>query len=262
MKNIQPKAFLIAETHVHHEEMQSSLDHIGIDCQWETEAVTDAGKLLEFAGKSCYMSFHKDFNKNLTRTGTRDNQTYLQEGIISHKHGSVLEHATVTFYLTNVSRVVTHELVRHRSGMAFSQLSGRYVRNNFEGMFIPTVISENEKANNVFKKAFKQMEENLLELEEVTDVQNEKFSLKKLLTSSFRRIFGVGMPNHIVVTGNHRSWRHIIETRTSHHAEEEIRVIIGDVAEQLQKKFPAIYADMNKEMINGHFEYTFTHSKV
>ena len=60
-------------------------------------------------------------------------------------------------------------------------------------------------------------------------------------------------------TANHRAWRHIIEMRTSVHAEEEIRVIIGDVAQQLKDKFPTIYGDMDK---NGVDEWVFTHSKV
>ena len=84
------------------------------------------------------------------------------------------------------------------------------------------------------------------------------FGLKKRLTSAFRRILGNGQANHLVMTGNHRAWRHIIEMRTSVHAEEEIRVIIGDVAQQLKAKFPTIYADM--ECSDG--EWTFAHSKV
>ena len=85
------------------------------------------------------------------------------------------------------------------------------------------------------------------------------FGLKKRLTSAFRRLIGNGQANHLVMTANHRAWRHIIEMRTSVHAEEEIRVIMSDVAQQLKDKFPTIYADMT---LNGVGEWVFAHSKV
>ena len=72
-------------------------------------------------------------------------------------------------------------------------------------------------------------------------------------------ILGNGQANHLVMTGNHRAWRHVIEMRTSVHAEEEIRVIMSDVAQQLKAKFPTIYGDMDK---NEQGEWVFDHSKV
>lgn len=70
---------------------------------------------------------------------------------------------------------------------------------------------------------------------------------------------GNGQANHLVMTANHRAWRHVIEMRTSVHAEEEIRVIMSDVAQQLKDKFPTIYGDMDK---NGVDEWVFANSKV
>ena len=66
-------------------------------------------------------------------------------------------------------------------------------------------------------------------IEDMTD-----FGLKKRLTSAFRRLIGNGQANLLVMTANHRAWRHVIEMRTSVHAEEEIRVIMSDVAQQLK----------------------------
>ena len=165
----------------------------------------------------------------------------------------------MTFFLTNVSRVVTHELVRHRAGTAFSQTSGRYVRSDEIDMYLPDELAVYPEAVAVFQRANEQMEDNLAELVKVTGIETmTNFGLKKRLTSAFRRILGNGQANHIVMTGNHRAWRHIIEMRTSVHAEEEIRVVMGDVAQQLKAKFPTIYGDM--ECSDG--EWTFAHSKV
>jgi thymidylate synthase (FAD) len=256
---VHPRAFLIAETKVDYAAMDHALLSLGVD-GWASDGGTDADVLTEFAGKSCYMSFDKNLNLNLTKVGGRPNSAYIQDGIIGNKHGSVLEHSTVTFFLTNVSRVVTHELVRHRAGTAFSQTSGRYVRSNDVDMFLPKEIAAFQDAVPVFQRAVREMEENIAELVEITGIEDmTDFGLKKRLTSAFRRLIGNGQANHLVMTANHRAWRHIIEMRTSVHAEEEIRVIMSDVAQQLKDKFPTLYGDMS---LNNVGEWVFAHSKV
>ena len=258
-KLVFPRAFLIAETQVDYAAMDHALLHLGVD-GWASDGGTDADVLTEFAGKSCYMSFDKNLNLNLTKVGGRPNSAYIQDGIIGNKHGSVLEHSTVTFFLTNVSRVVTHELVRHRAGTAFSQTSGRYVRSDSVDVYLPDELGVYPEAVAVFQRAVREMEENIAELVEITGIEDmADFGLKKRLTSAFRRLIGNGQANHLVMTANHRAWRHVIEMRTSVHAEEEIRVIMSDVAQQLKDKFPTIYGDMDK---NGVGEWVFAHSKV
>ena len=258
-KLVFPRAFLIAETKVDYAAMDHALLSLGVD-GWASDGGTDADVLTEFAGKSCYMSFDKNLNLNLSKVGGRPNSAYIQDGIIGNKHGSVLEHSTVTFFLTNVSRVVTHELVRHRAGTAFSQTSGRYVRSNEVDMYIPHELAKFPGASDVIKRAVREMEENVAELVEITGIEDmTDFGMKKRLTSAFRRLIGNGQANHLVMTANHRAWRHIIEMRTSVHAEEEIRVIMSDVAQQLKDKFPTLYGDMS---LNNVGEWVFAHSKV
>lgn len=261
MELIHPKAFLIAETQVNLPILAASLNHLGVS-QWMSDAPNSAALLTEFAGKSCYMSFDTSLNQNLTKTGGRNNLDYIQKGIIGNHHGSVLEHSTVTFFLTNVSRVVTHELVRHRAGVAVSQTSGRYVRNDKIDMYLPNDLAAVPGATAIFLKAIGQMEENMRDLAILSDINNQPFSLKKKLTSAFRRLIGNGQTNHIVVTANHRAWRHIIEMRTDPHAEEEIRVVFADVSRQLREKYPEIYADAVITVEDGIEVTKFTHSKV
>ena len=260
-KIVHPKSFLIAETRASFAGMQSALESLGVP-EWGTDAETSADLLTEFAGKSCYMSFDTTLNKNLTKTGTRNNHDYIQQGIIANSHGSVLEHSTVTFFITNVSRVVTHEIIRHRAGTAFSQTSGRYVRTDEIDMYLPADIACNPAAVEVWKWAIDQMEENARVLAEVTRISDKSFSLKKKLTSAFRRLIGNGQANHIVVTANHRAWRHMIEMRTDPHAEEEIRVVFADISRQLRERFKTIYADAIVTEEDGIEVTTFKHSKV
>ena len=83
------------------------------DVPWSTDA--DGGQALaEFAGRACYQSWSKPNPVTATNAG------YLRH-ILEVGHLSVLEHGTVSFYLTGVSRSLTHELIRHRH-FSYSQL--------------------------------------------------------------------------------------------------------------------------------------------
>lgn len=261
-KPVHPQAFLIAETKIDLDAVRAALTPLDAGHWLPTSEGTDADYLVEFAGKSCYLSFDTSLNQNLTKVGTRSTHDYIQQGIIANKHGSVLEHATVTFFITNVSRVVTHEIIRHRAGTAFSQTSGRYVRTDEVGMYLPRDIACNPAAVQTWKRAIRQMEDNARELAEVTGISDKPFALKKKLTSAFRRIIGNGQANHIVVTANHRAWRHMIEMRTDPHAEEEIRVVFADISRQLRERFAMIYADAIVTEEDGIEVTTFKHSKV
>lgn len=157
---------------------------------------------------------------------------------------SVLEHATINVFFFNVSRVFTHELVRHRAGTAFSQVSGRYVRVDKLDFFLPSCITEEPRAVEVFKRAIGQMEDNIAELEQIFGINEMKdFTKKKILTSAFRRIIGNGQANHICFTGNHRALRHEISVRTSFGAEEEIRLAFVDLFSKVIARYPAVYGD-------------------
>ncbi|HVQ98940.1 MAG TPA: FAD-dependent thymidylate synthase, partial [Mycobacterium sp.] len=98
------------------------------DVAWRTDA--DGGQaLVEFAGRACYQSWSKPNPKTATNAG------YLRH-IIDVGHFSVLEHATVSFYITGISRSCTHELIRHRH-FSYSQLSQRYVPDGDSRVVVP-----------------------------------------------------------------------------------------------------------------------------
>jgi thymidylate synthase (FAD) len=257
-----PKAFLIAETVVDEAAIKAALGSLGVE-DWKSDAEDPAALLTEFAGKSCYMSFDTALNQNLTKVGGRNNHDYIQQGIIANHHGSVLEHSTVSFFITDVSRVVTHELIRHRAGTAFSQTSGRYVRTDEISYYIPRdIYDQGGEVLATFTDAFRQMEANARKLAEASKITSLGFDIKKKLTSAFRRIIGNGQANNIVVTANHRAWRHMIEMRTDPHAEEEIRVLYAEISRQLRAKFKAIYADAVVTVVDGIEVTKFQHSKV
>lgn len=265
MKIVTPKSFIIGDTQVNDLGLQDMLAEIGAP-EWTTDAETGTELLIEAAGKLCYMSFSTDLNKNLTRTGTRNNLDYIQQGLIGVKHGSVLEHGVVNIVFTNVSRVFTHELVRHRAGAAYSQTSGRYVRTDELAFWIPTCIAENPELKDLFIRAIEAQEEFVAQMAKVADMDKmttqADFPKKKTLTSAFRRIVGNGVANNIFATYNHRALRHLIVARTSRHAEEEIRLGFNGLFEQLKPRYPSIYADATLTMVEGYNEITFAAEKV
>ena len=263
MKFVQPKVFILADTQINPQGKKDFLDFLGVPT-WATDAQSGAEEVVEMAGKLCYMSFDTDLNKNLTRTGTRNNHDYIQKGLIATKHGSVLEHGTVTFAIMNISRIVTHELVRHRQGAAYSQLSGRYVRVDEVVMAdLPTCLKNDDFAKKVVEDAVAATENYMQTLAKYFDLDNSTdFAMKKEVTSAIRRIIGNGQANHIIATFNHRAIRHILEIRSSSHAEEEIRRMAELMFDAVVERYPAIYADATITMVNGIKEITFEHNKV
>lgn len=261
MKIVTPRVFVIGESVAIQEGLESMLEHLGVP-DWQTDAESDTEKLSEIAGKLCYMSFDTDLNANLTRTGTRNNHDYLQQGIIATKHGSVLEHTVVNFVLLDVSRVLTHELVRHGDGTAFSQESGRYVRREL-GMFIPDIIRENPELLEGFIAAAKAIEDNYTKLVALSGInESTDFGWKKKMTSALRRILPEGRANAIFFSANHRALRHIIQMRTDRQAEEEVRRAFVPVFYAMLERYPAIYADGRTEVVNGIEEVKFDYEKV
>src|SRR5947207_7811391 len=80
----------------------------------------DGAQLCKIAGQVCYMSFGPKRTLNAQATRYFDN-------LKSSGHGSVFEHANFSWLLYGISRSVTHELIRHRAGLGYSQLSQRFV---------------------------------------------------------------------------------------------------------------------------------------
>lgn len=261
-----PQAYLVAKTMLVPEGLNAYLKDIG-NPDWRTDtSVSDGENLIEAAGRMCYRSWQpydpakpEASNPNVTNV-RRGNDRYIAN-VLKSGHGSVLEHVNATFIFRNVSRVFTHELVRHRAGMAYSQESLRYVRLDDIPVWIPDSARENPEAEKKFREVVDFLENSQKELAEIfgiTDIQD--FSSKKMLTSMFRRLAPIGTGTTIMVTGNLRAWRHIIAMRTSVHAEEEIRLVGGRIAEICKREFPNVFQDMYKDKETG--AWIFDHSKV
>lgn len=158
----------------------------------------------------------------------------------------------------------THEVVRHRAGVAVSQESLRYVRLNKLKFWIPPEIDANKDAREVFIDLIEKSEEAQAKLAKIFDIENLKsFSQKKVLTSAFRRIAPDGLATGIVLTFNMRALRHVIAMRTSVHAEVEIRKVFNKVFDIAIQEWPFIFQDFKKiDTGDGLFECVPEFAKV
>lgn len=256
MKVVEPDVVLLASPNIDDEGLFKLLRLLGVP-NWETDTDNDSEAIVEIAGKLCYMSFATELNLNLTRIRRGENRAYIHN-ILQQQHGSVLEHTHVSFVFHNVSRVFTHELVRHRIG-AYSQVSGRFVRSDEVLMWIPSCFKDNPDAVRIVTRAVEAAEQAAVELAALyeLDKPDGDFAYKKKVTSAIRRILPNGLANHIMATYNHRTLRQIIQKRTSRYAEEEIRLVFAKVFSLVLPRFPAFYQDAKVEMVEGLPEITF-----
>jgi thymidylate synthase (FAD) len=208
------------------------------DIPWDTDA--DGGQALaEFAGRACYQSWTKPNPSTATNAG------YLHH-ILEVGHLSVLEHGTVTFYLTGISRSLTHELIRHRH-FSYSQLSQRYVPERNAAMVEPDVIADDPELHAKFVEATSAAVQAYTELLEglekrFADVEHATLRRKQARQAA-RAILPNATETRIVVTGNYRAWRHFIAMRASEHADVEIRALAVACLRELSRVAPNAFAD-------------------
>jgi thymidylate synthase (FAD) len=200
--------------------------------------------LIEFAGRVCYRSSEPGLNPNVTRIRTEQDQYF--ENLLKSFHGSVLEHANYSFVFRGVSRVFTHELVRHRAGSAFSQESLRYVRLTDIGFRVPPAL---EPIRDQVLSLVERLEEFQLTAAEELGLDEEglPFSVKKEVTSALRRLAPIGLSTDIVWTANVRTLRHVIEMRTARGAEEELRMVFDEVGKLMRAEAPNLFQDFTRQ---------------
>ncbi|MGC5245584.1 FAD-dependent thymidylate synthase [Gordonia sp. DT219] len=208
------------------------------DASWATDA--DGGEaLVEFAGRACYQSWDKPNPRTATNAG------YLRH-ILEVGHLSLLEHATVTFYITGISRSCTHELIRHRH-FSYSQLSQRFVPEHDSNVVPPPAIRGDTELERLFTEATDAgraaYSELLAALEaKFADVPNAILRRKQARQAA-RSVLPNATETKIVVTGNYRAWRHFVGMRATEHADVEIRQLAVECLRQLMNVAPTVFGD-------------------
>jgi len=190
----------------------------------------DAEKLIETAGRTAYLSFDK--------RGKGTEKAFIRM-IIKNGHFSVIEHAYATVRISGVSRVFTHQLVRHRL-CSFTQQSQRYVDESNFNYIEPESIKNNLEAHSLFVKF-------------IGDAKNVYSRLQKIgiKNEDARFVLPNAVESEIVVTANFREWRHMIELRGNSNAQWEIRNVAIEILKILKKHAPTIFEDLEIDRENS-----------
>ncbi len=233
----RPSVYLVGRQALDESELKRFLaDHEVVG--WGTDSARAAEVLPEVAGRLCYMSFAKP------RPG--GNEAYLGH-IKEVGHGSVLEHSVWNFIITGVSRSFTHELVRHRAGFGYSQLSQRYVDESVADFVEPGCIADDPDLHRLWLAAVESAQRAYVQLVEGLQAKfasvEDKTLRRKLARQAARSVLPNATETKIFVTANARAWRHFIELRCNEHAETEIREVAAMILEILQREAPHLFGD-------------------
>lgn len=156
-------------------------------------------------------------------------QAAILDQVLKLGHTSVIEHASFTFAISDVSRSLTHQLVRHRIA-SYSQQSQRYVNLHEPNYVIPPLISKNKKTREAYEKTMKAIWEHY----------NKLLNLK-IPAEDARYVLPNATCTNIMVTMNARSLLNFFELRCCLHAQWEIRLLANKMLQEVKKVAPRIF---------------------
>ncbi len=257
-----PRVYLVSRPSVDWEQVAAFLKDEGLPGIPESirAGKDESAAIVEISARLCYMSYGR---------GRKDITDFINN-LLSSRDGSVFEHVNYGFVFTGVSRSLTHELVRHRAGFAYSQRSQRYVDEANAAFVLPPALErESDGARKVFQQAIEMASASYSQLVEALDksVPAEWFTSstdrRKAIRQAARSVLPNATETKIFVTANVRAWRHFIEMRAAPHADWEIRRLAIKVLELLQKEAPLLFGDFAvSELPDGTQVATPAYSKV
>jgi thymidylate synthase (FAD) len=206
------------------------------------EHAKPAEELVEIAGRMCYLSFGESQKE-------RDNCRFITK-LIDKGHESVLEHVNWTFLITGVSRALTHQLVRHRAGFSFSQLSQQYHDETDAEFVEPAQLRMHPHLHEIWSQAVSTTKDayhqiiRVLEDEgksSMNDTDEREF--RHTVRSAARSVLPNATATKIVVTANARALRHFLAVRGSVSNDWEMRALAVSLLVHLQHEAPALFFD-------------------
>ncbi|MBZ5600592.1 MAG: FAD-dependent thymidylate synthase [Acidobacteriia bacterium] len=225
---------------------QAFLDFLRLEQKvWNrTPGATGPEELVEAAGRICYMSFGE-------KQSPRSNEEYIQN-LIAQGHESVLEHVSWTFLLIGVSRAFTHQLVRHRIGFSFSQLSQQY-HEETEAEFVepahlrtsPRALEAWREAVETSKQAYTIILETLDGSQNGSGLDLQKKELKRAVRSAARSVLPNATETKIIITANARALRHFFKVRGSIPGDVEMREAAAAMFKVVRDDAPALFSDFS-----------------
>lgn len=271
----KPKVYLIARPAIVEDGFRQFLDDQKLEWPTDTQGVKDAERLVELAGRCCYMSFGK-------KAASRSNRRYIQNLLGREEdggfkpgpaHGSVCEHPCWSFLIVGAGRGFSHEQVRHRAGWAYSQLSTRYCdfeREEEEGTWdpgfcIPTLAQLSDDTAAAMENKLRESQQAYCEMLHLIerDLQNNKQlmeelseydertgkrMLRKAARGAARDILPIATEAIMVMSANARAIWNCVYLRGNEHAEAVIRDIYVQISRIMEIEMPALFYGIRYEM--------------
>lgn len=190
----------------------------------------------ELPGLAAKLTHSKTTPEMLDGSSSKELQSILKH-VMNLGHMSVVEHSSFTFAISDVSRSLTHQLVRHRIA-SYSQQSQRYV-NLIEPIFvIPPKIEKDEELKKAYCKTM-----------DTIWVEYNKLLELGIPVEDARYVLPNATLTNIIVTMNARSLLNFFDLRCCHHAQWEIRKLANMMLKEVKKVAPVIFSDAGPSCI-------------
>ncbi|MFA6869713.1 MAG: FAD-dependent thymidylate synthase [Methanomethylophilus sp.] len=195
----------------------------------------DADRICAAAARSCYA---QECAGDLLELDCLKPEKILN-AVMSMGHESVIEHAVFTFSVSGVSRVLTHQLVRHRIA-SFSQQSQRYIPMTKPAFVEPETVKADRYAHKIF-----------------TDVMKADWNAYNALVKrgvaaeDARYVLPNACTTNITITMNARELRHFFAVRCCNRAQWEIRAMADEMLRQCKQVSPFIFQDAGPGCVRG-----------
>lgn len=186
-------------------------------------------KLVAAAARLCYS---RKSGVELMESFTEEKVAEFIKKLVELGHDSPVEHVSFTFAIDGVSRVFSHQLVRHRVGCSYSQKSQRYVKENGFAVVEPRSLAANSEADAIFKQSIELLQQNY-----------EKLLSLGMPAEDARYILPNAAATALVVTMNARSLMHFFELRCCTRAQWEIRYVAQEMLRQVKEVAPLLFAN-------------------
>ncbi len=194
----------------------------------------DPDQLCGAIARTCYS---QDDACSLIASGKDHTQTL--KNVLKSGHHSVIEHAVFTFNISGISRVTSHQLVRHRIA-SITQQSQRYVKSDGLDTVYPDTMYDNEEVRNA-----------IFTLEDIISDIAEELRELGLKEEDIRYIYPNSVKTNIVLTMNARSLLNFFSLRCCSRAQTEIRELAEVMLDLCQSVAPVIFKDAGKPCIRG-----------
>ncbi len=273
----KPRVYLVGRTVAVESGIDEFLSDMKLKWPTPTGGVRDADRLIELAGRCCYMSFG-------SKAGSKTNHRYLQNLLGRNEdgsfkpgpaHGAVCEHPTFSFLVVGAGRGWSHEQVRQRAGWGYSQLSTRYCDFESEdddredgdwepGFCVPPMAQLSPDTEFDFKLGLEQSRNTYVKLLHLImrdlranhafmstlskyDQRTKDRMIRKAARGAARDQLVIGTEAIMFMTANARALWNTIVLRASEHAEAVIRDVYVQIARIMEQEMPNLFYGLKYE---------------